>query len=288
MPECNENQIKICRNCHTTYKKLTQKFCGNGCERNSPYLIDGKSNDLIEPREILLSPNPDNKVRWICTHCYSEYSPDEVNIKEFTCKKCKAVNDVYPFSFKACANCKDSDGTIHKLPLEAKACEICGKSEYILNFTKLTSELKANKSSTKDWGGPESVEFKPPTIDKPKDTNQLSLTLTLLNNNLEIKLFAENKTLTVKDLIRMAPGFVPDGIYEQILTKYPKEILQITYNDNQFNLASPMELQYAELNEKFQKKNPPVKWEASKMNPLPESKLLEFKGDFLKFQIWVF
>jgi len=293
--DSKESQIKICRACHSAYKKMAQKFCGNGCERKEPFLINGQPNLNIEPREQIITPNSENKIRWMCVSCHTDYSAKDITNSSFICAQCKTPNDIIPFTSKACANCVNKDGTIHELLLEAKVCDLCSKSEFLLNNTKKVSELKSqkkpvniDKSEANNWLGPEIMEFKIPPKETGKDTNQISLTLTILNNNLEVKLFAESKAFSCKELIRLAPGYIPESIYERLLQLYPKEILDIQFKEGAFHLQSPLELNFAELDLKFQKKGPSVKWDANQHNPLPESKLLEFKTDFLKFLIWVY
>lgn len=307
--DIKESQIKICRACHTVYKKLTQKYCGNGCERKEPFLINGQPNLDIEPREQIVTPNPENIIRWMCVQCHTEYRSNDVSKPSFECKECKAINDLIPFTIKACANCVNKDGTIHGLALEAKACDLCSKSEFLLNNNIRVTNLKyqktpntqekkeetsvikgeaSEKKEMEDWSGPEAVVFNPPPKEGAKDTNQISLTLTLLNNNLEIKLFAESKTFSLKDIIRSASGYVPESIYERLLKQYPNQILEIQFKEGAFYLRSPLSLNYAELDLKFQRKGPAEKWDENKNNPLEESKLYEFKTDFLKFLVWVY
>jgi hypothetical protein len=288
--ESVENQIKVCRNCHTIYKKVSHKSCGNNCQFSPPFFINNKPNTEIEPSDVLIKASADKKIRWLCLQCHTEYNHEEINGRAFKCKSCKTENDVYPFAIKSCANCI-VDNKNHELPIDAKSCERCGKTDFILNNEKKVSELKKIKLSKEkedEWDGPETVIFHPPAQEKPKNTNIMSLTLTILNCNMEIQLYGENKTLTLTEIIRNANGYIPDTIYERLLQKYPKELLIFKFSDNQFSLESPMELFFAELDLKYQKKSIPEKWDSQKQNTLPESKLLEFKGDFLKFLIYVY
>ena len=70
--ESNLEQFKICRQCHTIYKKLTQKFCGNGCYKKPPFFIFGENNTEVEPREVIFTPNSKGQIRWMCLVCHRE------------------------------------------------------------------------------------------------------------------------------------------------------------------------------------------------------------------------
>src|SRR6056297_2905272 len=118
------DEIKICRWCHKVY---SSPFCGNGCERR-----DFFKKDKIEPRELRLKPNKQGKIRWVCLSCKNEFTQKELEKHDFVCPNCGQKNDFYPFTKKECAICKE-DGKARKLPLWAKACEKCGKNEFIIN-----------------------------------------------------------------------------------------------------------------------------------------------------------
>ncbi|MHA1646462.1 MAG: hypothetical protein ACTSVL_02720, partial [Promethearchaeota archaeon] len=130
----NDNTLKICRQCHTIYHSLNQKFCGNGCDHNPPYFKNNKFIKNLETREVLIPKAPKEKIKWICLQCYREYLWKDIQDLDFDCK-CGFKNDFYPFTTKACANdsCK-LDGIYHNLPLNAKVCDTCGKSNFILNL----------------------------------------------------------------------------------------------------------------------------------------------------------
>ena len=257
--------MKICQHCHTIYKKFEYTNCENGCNRKAPFIqADGSPNTLIEPQEIILPRTAEKEIRWVCLTCHAEYTQQEVKVKNFICKQCNTANDLYPFTVRECSVCTQEDGSSRPLPLNAKVCDLCGSVDFKLNQSVILSELrvqngeKANSSITSQvensWSGPEAAEFHPTIKEVVKNTNQLSLTFTLLNNNFEETLFGESKSYTLKDLIRNANGFIPDSIYESLLEKYPNELISFTFSDNQFRMDSPLDLMVAELDVKFHPK----------------------------------
>ena len=283
--------IKICRNCHSTYSKLSQKYCGNNCQNEPPFLIDGIINQNIEPREIIVTKNESNIIRWICLGCHKEYTLDSINGKDFVCV-CGLKNQLYPFTTKSCANisCKNEDGSYHKLPIDGKACEKCGEINFQLNGNKLISDfLYFNEESLQ---GPETFKFKNKQQDKGKSKNLPSLTFTILNNNLEYILYGESKSITTKNIIRDSMGFIPDNIYEKLLEKYTdnKEIFNISYNDETqaFSIKSILDFEVVELDPRYQPKNIIGSWISGSENVIPENILIELNTDFFKIHIWAY
>ena len=284
-------EIKICRNCHSTYKKLSQKYCGNNCQNEKPFLIDGKINQNIEPRESILSKSENGIIRWICMGCHKEYSSDNINGKDFECE-CGLKNQLYPFTMKSCANdaCKNEDNTYHKLPIDGKACEICGETNFQLNGNKLISSFKY--FNDKSIESPETFKFNIKQKDEEKSKNLPSLTFTILNNNLEYILYGESKSITMKDIIKDSMGFIPDNIYEKLLEKYTdnKEIFNISYNDETevFVVKSFLEFSVSELDPRYQPKNIVGTWISGSENVIPENILFELNSDFFKIHIWAY
>ena len=284
-------KIKVCRNCHTIYKKLSQKFCGENCQNEFPFLIDGKINKNIEPREIFLSKNENDIIRWICMGCHKEYSSDGINDKDFICD-CGLENQLYPFTIKTCANenCKNGDGSNHGLPLDGKACEICGEANFQLNYNKIISSfLFFNEESSQ---GPETFKFEIKHQDEEKSKSVPSLTFTILNNNLEYVLYGENKSITMINIIKDSMGFIPDNIYEKFLEKYTnnKEIFNISYNKEteEFALKSILDFEVVELDPRYFPKNKLGSWISGSINVIPENKLFELNSSFFKIHIWAY
>ena len=286
-----ETQIKICRQCHTIYKKFSQKYCGNNCQNESPFLIDGKINQDIEPREIILKKNEQNIIRWVCLGCHKEFTQDNINGKDFVCS-CGLKNQLYPFTSKSCANedCKDENG-YHKLPIDGKACEKCGESNFILNGEKRLSILKFFRTD-KQKLELKTFEFKQRQIDNEKSKNVPSLTFTILNNNLEYILYGENKKITMLNIIKDSMGYIPDSIYENLLEKYAKnqEIFNILYNNEtqEFSLISLLDLEIVELDPRYRPKNKVEHWISGSINIIPENKLFEMNSGFFKIHVWVY
>ena len=284
-------KIKICRNCHSTYIKLSQKYCGNNCQNEPPFLIDGKINQNIEPREIILTKNENDIIRWICLGCKKEYASDGINGKDFICD-CGLKNQLYPFTTKNCANinCKNEDGSFHKLPIDGKACEKCGESNFQLNGNKLISSFLYFEDESLE--GPETFKFKTKQQNEGKSKNLPSLTFTILNNNLEYILYGENKSITMKNIIKDSMGFIPDNIYENLLEKYTdnKEIFNISYNEDteEFTLKSILDFEVVELDPRYQPKNTIGSWISGSENVIPENKLFELNSDFFKIHIWAY
>jgi len=291
MNDAESLKIKICRNCHSTYNKLSQKFCGNNCQNESPFLIDGKINQNIESREIILIKNEKNIIRWICLGCKKEYTSDSINGKDFVCD-CGLKNQLFPFTTKSCANisCKNEDGSNHKLPIDGKACEKCGETNFQLNGNKLISSFLF--FDDKSFEDPETFEFKIKQPDEEKSKNVPSLTFTILNNNLEYILYGEDKSITLKNIIKDSMGFIPDNIYEKLLEKYTnnKEMFNISYNKDTevFTITSIFDFQVVELDPRYQPKNTIGSWISGSENVIPENKLFELNEDFFKIHIWAY
>lgn len=284
-------KIKICRNCHSTYIKLSQKYCGNNCQNERPFLIDGKINQNIEPREVFLSKSENSIIRWICLSCHKEYTSDNINGKDFACV-CGLKNQLYPFTTKSCANyiCKNEDGSYHKLPIDGKACEKCGETNFQLNGHKLISSfLYFNEKSLQ---GPETFKFKIKQQNEEKSKNLPSLTFTILNNNLEYILYGESKSITMKNIIKDSMGFIPDNIYEKLLENYTvdKEIFNISYNNEtqEFTIKSILDFEVVELDPRYQPKNTIGSWISGSENVIPENKLFELNSNFFKIHIWAY
>ena len=284
------SQFKICRQCHTIYKKLTQKFCGNGCEKKPPFLQDGERNSEIEPREVNLVPNSKSQIRWMCLNCHREYPADEIQNEEFVCA-CGKKNDIYPFTNKSCANekCKE-EGSYHPLTLTAKACDLCGESLYIINGTTKVSELKVQKQNK--WNGPSSIEFDQMKEHRKVAKNLLILTFIILNNNFKIELDGDNEDITLQDIIQKSNGFVPDKIYLDFLKIYELStvLFTIVYNEeqNQFTLTSKLNISLNELDGKFRPQTSTIQYAADQQIYLTLNKMYQLRADFFKIQIWVF
>lgn len=291
----DSDQFKICRQCHVIYKKISQKYCGNGCQNKPPFFIEGKKNTSIEQRETILNKNSEKSIRWICIQCKREYTALELQNNEYICE-CNVKNDFYPFTFKSCANieCKSTD-VYHSLPLEAKACDLCGKKNFILNEAKSMEDLLPNLAdlpdSSEEWDI-EKFDFIEELAEERKNRNLPSITFTILNNNLKYLLFGEGKIISMYDIIRDANGFTPDSIYENLLRKYPKETIMfdIKYDNEkeEYSLESIISMKEFELNPRFKPKTSEIIREAGTRFILPEGKLLEFRGGLFKIHIWVY
>ncbi|WP_371802028.1 hypothetical protein [Candidatus Lokiarchaeum ossiferum] len=291
----DSEQFKICRQCHVVYKKLSQKFCGNGCQNKPPFFIEGKKRNSIEQREIILNKNEENIIRWVCISCKREYTETELQEIEYICE-CNTKNDFYPFTFKSCANveCKSSDN-FHSLPLEAKACDLCGKTNFIINKSKSMQDLIPNLPNRTDHSEEwdlEKFDFFEDLAEERKNRNLPSITFTILNNNLKYILFGEGKVISMYDIIRDANGFTPDSIYEHLLEKYPKEttMFDIKYNSvtEEYTFKSIISMKEFELDPRFNPKSKAIIREAGIEFNLPEGKLLEFRGGIFKIHIWVY
>ena len=298
MSESDNKPIKICRQCHSVYKSETQKFCGNGCEHKAPHFLDGKINAEIEPREITLTPNSDNIIRWICISCLEEYSAEDVKEKShFTCAKCNIENTLYPFTQKSCANCKNEDGTYYNLSLGAKVCDKCAKGDFVLNQNKIISKFKKQSTGEVDpvsdlWDGVDNFNFTADTEKDPENKNVISITFTVLNNNCKYISYGEGRVITVDNLIKDSPGFMPNEIYMSLIEKYQRNapLFTILFNKEkeEFSLNSALAFTAVQLDPRYHPKTDPETWEAEKPYPLPESKLLQLTNDFFKIHIWVY
>ena len=300
MTEDEANKFKICRECHVIYKKLDQKYCGNGCDKKPPHFIDNNNNTAIEPREIILNINQENKIRWVCIHCHEEYSHDQINGPSFSCLKCGIKNDIYPFTSKSCDICKDENGNPRKLPLEAKACDLCGKYDFIINKSSIIKNLKKNLGQTENnerseiWKGPSQTFIDANLQQEKVAKNLISCTFTILNNNFESIIYGDviGQRITMDDLIRKANGFMPDHIYTKLLTNFPRytEIFHIAFDQETqlFSFKSVINFNVNELDKNFHPTGTAQEWNAGKFYVLPESKLLGLRSDFFKIHLWVY
>jgi DNA-directed RNA polymerase subunit RPC12/RpoP len=296
----DETHIKICRNCHTVYKKLDQKFCGNGCEKKIPFLIDGKINTKITEREVVVKKNESNTVRWICMMCHSEFDASQIKSADFSCPTCNTINQIYPFTEKACAKCKNDMGVNRNLLWDAKACDKCGEKIFLLNHHISVADFKPYNHNPQEESHSVVAEKKKEIFDNseliledsaekaPKNTNLPSITLTILNNNCEFQLFGTSKQFTVEDLIHYAHGYMPESLYEYLLQKYPGNLFEIEFKDEKFFFKTPMPITFTKLNSQFKSTEPFQMWDAEQHNPLPDSQLLAFNGDRIRFRIWVY
>ncbi|MHA1674409.1 MAG: hypothetical protein ACTSYI_12380 [Promethearchaeota archaeon] len=289
----SENEkIKICRHCHTIYKSLTQKFCGNGCQLKEPYYIDGHTNHNIISREIKLEKTKPLSIRWVCNRCMKEYKEEELKTLHFICE-CGSENDFYPFTTK---HCEKSDCThenkFHNLQLEAKACDLCGQSNFLYNHSMLKRDLKPSVIySEQCWEGPEEFIFSKPTIEKAVDKSLPYCSITILNNNLQYIVFGENRDISVHNLIKDAQGFLPDIIYENLLAKFSLDdpIFSIKYNseNEEFSFLSELRGNYSVLDDRFFPKT------TNDFNPKEEISLqanilTQIKLEFFKIHIWIY
>ncbi len=305
----SKDKIKICRWCHKIYES---PFCGNGCERDKVFRKNVEGDD-IEPREIVLDENESETVRWVCLACKSDFSEGKLQNTNWICPQCEQKNDFYPYTKKACVNCKE-DGEYRKLPIWAKACEKCGKAEFIINGEKKVTELKptfedksfivsSGKNSKGDvvnsWEGPPPIFDKGESVKEEKESkNLISLTFTILSNNYEVVLFAEGKKINLYDFIKQSNGFIPDDIYAKLLEKYSREetIFEINFQEEneQFSMKSVFPLKFQELNPRYEPLGEQKTISEGQFLTLEENKLIRLivpleSADFtLKGQIWVY
>ena len=140
--------------------------------------------------------------------------------------------------------------------------------------------------------GPETFKFKIKQQDEKKSKNLPSLTFTILNNNLEYILYGENKSITMKNIIKDSMGFIPDNIYEKMLENFTidKEIFNISYNNETqvFSIKSILNFEVVELDPRYQPKNKVGSWISGSENIIPENKLFELNEDFFKIHIWAY
>lgn len=285
-------KVKICRNCHSLYKSLKQKFCGNGCEFKDPYYINGKKNEMIVPREVVMKNFHPLIIRWVCNCCKREYSSKQIEKMNFLCD-CGVENDFYPFTEKECQNedCKEQSG-YHELALEAKACDLCGDNNFRFNDLIPKTSLKpSSEKSETCWNGPLEHTFSTPIIQKEKNKNLPSCTLTFLNNNLQYILYGESKELSIFNLIKDSRGFVPDEIYESLLTTFPEntDIFRIHYNPEteQFSFSCEFEGVTSELDARFSQKNT-ISFKKKEKVLLKENILTQIRAGFFKIHAWVY
>ncbi|MHA1519370.1 MAG: hypothetical protein ACTSRK_04230 [Promethearchaeota archaeon] len=288
----SENEkIKICRHCHTIYKDLTQKFCGNGCQMKEPYYVDGEINNNIIPREITLEKTNPLSIRWVCNHCSKEYMTEELDKLHYVCD-CGSENDFYPFTTK---NCEKTDCThenmYHTLPLEAKACDLCGQTNFLYNHSMLKRDLKRSLVySRKCWEGPEEIIFSKPEIGKVADKSLPYCSITILNNNLQYHIFGEDKEISAQNLIKDAKGFLPDIIYENLLTRFALDetIFSIKYDseNERFSFISKLGGTNSELDDRFFPKTM-NDFKPQENIQLRANILTQIKIEFFKIHIWI-
>ncbi|MHA1775888.1 MAG: hypothetical protein DRO88_03735 [Promethearchaeia archaeon] len=285
-------QVKICRNCHTVYKNISQKFCGNGCKLKFPFFIDGKVNHDVISREVLMPKTSPLLIRWVCNNCKREYSSEELNSRNYVCE-CGIENDFYPFTTKECSepDCIQEKNH-HHLPLEAKVCDLCGQSEFIYNGTMKRSELKPSTISTKVcWEEPFQFESFQQKESTKSDTSLLSCKFSILNNNVEYLLYGQDLSVSTKDLIKNAKAYVPDEIYEQLIQKYSldKPVFSIRYNSQtqSFTLFSVFENSVSELDARYFPQNQHI-FHPNQLIPLKENVLTQIRSGFFKIHIWVY
>lgn len=290
----DSQKIKICRNCHTIYKSFTQKYCGNGCELKPPYFKEGKMNTSIIPREVLMPKISPLTIRWVCLNCGREYSQEKLEQKEFLCD-CGSKNDFYPFTYKECGNSECMlEGKLHILPLEAKACDLCGKTDFIFNGILKKNELKPSVDASLSsicWD--ESFRFEsciPEKMPEP-DKSLLSCKFSIKNNNTEYLLYGQNLSISVRDLIKHAKAYLPDIIYQNLIKDYSlsNPIFNIKYNpeSKSFSFSTFFETSVSELDARLtsqKEQNFPPKEKIS----LKENILTQIQAGFFKIQIWVY
>ncbi len=289
----HEESIKICRQCHTIYKSLNQKYCGNGCARRPPFLIDGEANTQIEPREITCPHPKDGKIRWKCIHCLREYDTPELESRSWVCK-CGIQNDVYPFTIKSCANSECFEADIpHILHLEAKTCDLCGKSDFILNKTKNTTNfLISHQSENVQWPNLQEYKFQPHEVGEPENKSMLSLQLTILNNNLELQTFGKNLTLTIQNIIQESPGFIPDSIYLKYINHFgltaPIFCFKYEKEREEYIFTSKIPTECLHLDSHYHLIGSPQHVEEDSPYSIQENAFLLIKAGFFKLRIWVY
>ena len=98
------------------------------------------SNQVLDEGQLESLPELVNKLKARYSNLNISYT------NSFDQKKCDCglKNQLYPFAMKSCANigCKNEDNTYHKLPIDGKACEICGETNFQLNGNKIISNFK--------------------------------------------------------------------------------------------------------------------------------------------------
>ena len=285
-------KIKICRQCHTIYRIISQKYCGNGCEVKEPYYVEDHINNHIISREITLEKINPLSIRWICNQCLKEYKAEELEKLHFICE-CGSENDFYPFTTK---HCEQTDCThenkYHNLALEAKACDVCGQSNFLYNQSMLKRDLRPSVIySEKCWEGPEEFVFSKPTIDMAVNKSLPYCSITILNNNLQYIVFGDDKEISVQNMIKDARGFLPDIIYENLLTTFsPDEsIFSIKYDaeNEQFSFISKLGGIYSELDERFFPKTM-NDFKPQEKIQLQANILTQIKLKFFKIHIWIY
>jgi hypothetical protein len=302
-----DDKIKVCRQCHKTYDDFESDFCSNGCKYNPPYFVDGVENNSITPREVILVPNEEKLIRWVCIVCQTEFKSEDSKSTRFVCSNCDIKNDLYPFTFKGCANCKNEAGSPHKMTLDSNFCNYCGKSNFVINGDTLVSNLKTDhkkkikekgesqtksKSTENLWDVPETFQIPEKKVPIDGEKNVISITFTILNNNCEYILYAKSKIIKLDDIIKDAKGFLPDQIYEKYInTPELKDYLfKIDFDEEAqiFYLTSPLQIQIVGLDSHYKPNEESETWANNSKNALTESKLLGIQAEFFKIRIWVY
>jgi hypothetical protein len=291
LPEAPQ-KLKICRHCHTIYKDLSQKYCGNGCEKKEPFLVDGQPNESIIGREVLMEKTVPLIIRWICTQCKREYSAGTIENRNYICE-CGSHNDFYPFTTKDCDvfDCRHEKKP-HRLPLEAKACDLCGLDQFLFNNTQPKKTLHPSiATSQKCWDGPHEFIFSLHETKKPQDKSKLSCTFTILSNNFQCISYGNSREITLTEIIRKGKGHIPDIVYNQLVGRFnlTDSLFQLQYDadSNSFSLITPLEVQYAELDANYLQKST-VQVSSSHKMDLKESILTQIQAGFFKIHIWVY
>ena len=304
--EENEMKVKICRHCHVHFDSMEQKFCGNGCQKKEPFSSSGISGKDFEPRVVKVRKNEEytdgEGVRWICNFCHDDFSDSILKDKDYICPSCGKENDFYPFTEKKCANCKEDDKTHRKLPIWAKACEKCGKKDFIINNNKNINDLITiyTEETQESWEGPTEIFEMDPEVKVKRETkNLISCTFTILNSNLKYVLFAEGKSITLLDLINDGMGYIPDRIYHEIFIKFTekKPLFEIQFknkkNNEKFFFKSVFPFEMRKLNARYFPEGETRSIKANSFVELPENELYLAEINLmntltLKLHFWVY
>jgi hypothetical protein len=289
----NETTMRICRQCHTILKTSTQKYCGNGCERKPPFIINGKKDSNQENREISLPYADKDQIRWMCINCKKEYNFNKIKEKKWVCD-CGLKNDFYPFTTKSCGNaqCK-IENELHTLPLNAKVCDLCGNKEFLLNNCKNTTDLKSRKEKKKEkWIGLEEIQFSSQKSKTEDQKDIVSLNFNILSNNFEKNIFGTNLDIRIKDMLQYAWGYMPESIYSRYIQEfgYEEAIFKITFNEDteQYLFRSMLDAEILEMNADLSQKGSVSILEKGKDLWLKENDFLLIKTGFFKIRVWVY
>ena len=144
--------MKICRHCHTIYKKFEYTNCENGCNRKAPFIqADGYPKYTNRTSRNNLAASCGKEIRWVCLTCHAEYTRQEVKVKNFICKQCNTANDLYPFTVRECSVCTQEVVASRPLPLNAKVCDLCGSVDFKLNQSVITLRITGTKRKKANW-----------------------------------------------------------------------------------------------------------------------------------------